>query len=149
MERRSLNVKQSKEVYKQNRDRVMVKQCYENIYKIVTAHPAPFKDGRWRVAYGYMDSGCPGLLLRHCFILDKYGRVIDPTMVAVRNKLKAEFGDYKDHWPNYYVMYSFSDISEYVDVILGEKKYSFDKFLRSHDEVARKWAGENGFALAG
>lgn len=149
MEEHSLNVGQSKELYRKNPNKVVVKQCYENVYKIVTSYPAPFREGRWKVAFGYMDSGVAGLLLRHCFILDEFGRVIDPTMVAVKNKIKAELGADNEPWPHYYVMYSFSNIMEYIDVMLREKKFSFEKFLRPYDEAAWVWAMENGFALAG
>lgn len=149
MGRRSLNIKDSKAAYKKFRTAIAVKKCYENVYNIAIACPQNFTSGRWRIAYGYMDSGVPCLLLRHCFILDDCGRVIDPTIVVARETIQEELGGEKEPWPNYFTMYVFQDIREYIDAFRQEKNMDFRAFLLEYDRKAVAWATETGRILRG
>lgn len=153
MEKYTFNAERSKEIYKKYRSLLEVKQCYANVFRVYTRHNPSANSGRWRVAYGYMTSGIPGLLLRHCFLIDECGRVVDPTILVARDKIRQNCGveDRGDgnKWPTYYAMYIFSDVSEYAGALVHEGKYALEKTLRKYEDEARNWAFENGLVLAG
>lgn len=143
MDKRSLDVKTSRILFRENRDIVKVKQCYENVYRLMSRFPRHFSDGTYRVAYGYIDSGIPQILIRHAFLVDKNGRIVDPTIVASHEKRKEMGLDTKESWPQYYIMHLFPDIYSYTEALLRDERYALIDFMEADDTAARQWMAEN------
>ena len=71
-----LDYDKSKKVYEDFKSEVKIKKCYNNIFNILTLNNATFREGKWKVAYGYTEV-MPLVYCRHCFILDENDKVID------------------------------------------------------------------------
>lgn len=133
-----LNADKSKAVY--DRGRYEMKECYRNIFHAVTKYYSQFASGEWKVAYGYVTS-IPGLLVRHCFIIDEAGEVIDPTIYT---------NPHCDTDRLYYAMYVFENIEKYARAIEREGGYpALCSTMRPCERRAQEWAAEHGFALCG
>ena len=140
MRKHYLDYEKTKEVYKQCKPHIEFKQCYNNVFNIVTDYIAAFRSGEWKVAYGYVEV-MPLVYCRHCFIIDESGKVIDPT-ICTNTEPNINREDL--------VMKVYDDIDDYFSAIERENLYpALDKVLRENDAQAQKWANENGFILTG
>ena len=140
MKKHKLNVELSREVYGYFKDCIKVKECYNNVFNVFDLSIRTFRDGKWKVAYGYVEV-MAGLYCRHCFILDEHGTVIDPTIFTQSEPpLDRE----------YYTMYVFDDVDEYLNAIEGDDLMpALDKYLRERDREAQLWAKEQGIVFVG
>lgn len=140
MRRYEFDIDKSKEVYEYFKDEIKIKECYNNIFNVFTLSPKTFREGKWKVAYGYVEV-MAGLFCRHCFIIDENDKVIDPTNFAQENPPLDR---------TYYVMAVFDDADEYLSAIEQNDLFpALDKYLREKDKQAHLWARENGVILAG
>ncbi len=134
-----LDIEKSKEIYDYFKDCVKVKECYNNVFNVFDLSNKTFREGKWKIAYGYTEV-MAGLFCRHCFIIDENNRVIDPTL----------FAQNEQHERAYYVMYAFDDVDEYLTAIEENDLFpALDKYLREYDKQAHEWAKENGVILVG
>ena len=135
MRKCQLDIEKSREVYEYFKDNIKVKECYNNVFKVFELSQKTFRDGKWKIAYGYVEV-MAGLYCRHCFILDENGKVIDPTIFAqTEQRLQRE----------YYVMAVFDDVDEYLTAIMNDDCMpALDKYFREQDKKAQKWAIDNG-----
>ena len=141
MDKYKLNAEKSKEVYNKNKIAYRMKECYINVFHAVCNNMDKVKTGKWKIAYGYISS-IQNLLVRHCFIIDENDMVIDPTIYATILEHKED--------SDYYVMYVFDNIEEYIYAIESENGYpALDRYLVEHTKQATKWAMKNGFLLVG
>lgn len=69
----------SKEIYESCKQNIAIKECYNNVFNVVTDYIGKFRNGEWQVAYGYVET-MAGFYCRHCFIIDENNKVIDPTI---------------------------------------------------------------------
>lgn len=132
----SLDIEKSKEVYEYFKDNLKIKACYNNVFNIFTLCPKTFREGKWKIAYGYV-SVLANLYCRHCFIVDNEGKVIDPTI-------------YTSSEPNtqreYYVMATFNNTDEYLNAIENDNYMpALENYLRDKDKQAYEWANEKGY----
>lgn len=133
-----LNAEKSKMVY--DRGQYEIKECYTNIFRAVTENYVRFVSGEWKVAYGYV-TAIRGLLARHCFIIDKSGDVIDPTICA---------NPHTNTDRQYYAMYVFENIEKYEIAIEREGGYpALYSTMRPYEKRAQEWAADHGFVLCG
>ncbi|MFP7486445.1 hypothetical protein SFC65_19965 [Priestia filamentosa] len=89
-----LNIQKSKEVYKALSHSIEIKQCYNNVYNVLTSrYRKQFSSRKWKIAYGYLSS-IENIMVRHCFIIDEEGKAIDPTIIATNRLDRAEFPEY-------------------------------------------------------
>lgn len=85
-----LDREESNKLYAIYRDVVKMKECYNNIFNIVSGHYAEYRSriisGDWKVAYGYINvlPDSP-LYTRHCFFVTKEGYAVDPTIVMLED----------------------------------------------------------------
>lgn len=135
-----LDVDMSREVYEYYKDNIKVKECYNNVYHVFEFNIEKFRNGKWKVAYGYMEV-MAGLYCRHCFILDENGNVIDPTVfTSSEPQLQRE----------YYVMAVFDDVDEYLTAIENNDYMpALNKHLLARDIKAQMWARNNGVIFVG
>lgn len=134
-----LDVEQSKAVYSDCKPLMQMKMCYNNVFHVVTDYITKFRNGEYKVAYGYM-TVFDNVLCRHCFIIDNNDKVIDPTI----------FAGSCDTGREYYAMKIFDDIDVYLSAIEEENYYpALDRYLKTENKQAIKWADENGFILTG
>ena len=140
MKKHQLNVEQSKAVYEHCKQHILIKHCYNNVFETVTDYISKFRNGNWKVAYGYVEV-MAGLYCRHCFILDSDGGVIDPTIYAQSEPpLQRE----------YLVMTVFDDVDEYFNAIERDDYMpALDSYLKDDDKQACEWAKNNGYVLVG
>lgn len=140
MKKHKLDAELSQEVYEYFKEHIQVKSCYNNIFNILTLSNKTFREGKWKVAYGYTEV-MPLVYCRHCFILDEYGTVIDPTIYTQSEPpLQRE----------YYVMYVFDDADEYLNAIESDNLMpALDRFLREQDKQAQMWAIKNNMIFVG
>ena len=133
-----LDVDASREVYDLYSDNINGKMCYNNVYHVFESNQKPFRDGKWKVAYGYAEV-MAGLYCRHCFILGENNKVIDPTVFAQQEpQLQTEHREY-------YVMAVFDDVDEYLTAIENNDYLPIlDKHFLAYDIKARQWAQNNG-----
>ena len=134
------DAEKSKEVFDISEKQIQVKQCYNNVFRVVTDNIHKFKSNQWRVAYGYTNI-LDNILCRHCFILDENNKVIDVTVYA-KSTLDLD--------RKYYVMKIFEDINTYFDAIEKDEFYpALEFYLRAENKKANEWAMQNGFILTG
>lgn len=140
MRKHNLNVELSREVYEDFKDCIEPKMCYNNVFSVFDVNNKTFREGKWKVAYGYVEV-MAGLYCRHCFILDENGVVIDPTIYTQSEPpLQRE----------YYTMYVFDDVDEYLMAIEdNDLMPALDKYLREQDKQAQIWAREQGIFFIG
>ena len=135
-----LDIETSKEVYDYFKSQIKVKECYNNVFNIFTLSPKTFRDGKWKIAFGYTEV-MPLLYCRHCFIIGENGKVIDPTIYTQSNPQLNR---------DYYVMAVFDDTDEYLNAIESDDLMpALDKHLRVQDKQAQEWAKENGMIFIG
>lgn len=141
MRKCQLDIEKSQEVYDYFKDIIEIKKCYNNVFSVFELSPKHFREGKWKVAYGYAEV-MAGLYLRHCFILDEHGAVIDPTAFA-----KADPQLQREH-REYYVMAVFDDVDEYLTAI-EENDYmpALERYLFVQDVKAHHWAKEKGIVF--
>ena len=136
----SLNMEKSKELYKQHKRVIKQKECYNNVFRVISAHWNKLQSGEWKVAYGYMTL-LENLLCRHCFVLDENNEVLDPT-IFTHTLVDAE--------KQYFVMKLFNDPREYLEALEWEEGYpALSSTLHQCEKSAWNWAMENGFILTG
>lgn len=140
MRKHTLNVELSREVYEHFKDCIKVKECYNNVFNVFDLSNRTFREGKWKVAYGYVEVMAE-LYCRHCFILDEHGTVIDPTIYTqTEPPLQRE----------YYVMCVFDDVDEYLTAIEKDDLMpALDKYFRERDRQAQMWARENNMIFVG
>ena len=135
-----LDVEQSRAVFEDCKSRLAMKECYNNVFYVVTDYISKFRKGEWKVAYGYM-TVFENVMCRHCFIIDEKGEVIDPTIFTTPNI-------YTDR--QYITMKIFDDISDYFTAIEQADYFpALDKALKENEAQIQKWANKNGFILTG
>ena len=134
-----LDYDKSKEVYEYFKNEVKIKECYNNVFNILTLSNATFREGKWKVAYGFTET-IPLVYCRHCFILDENDKVIDPTL----------FTNSEQPHRQYYVMYAFDNVDEYLNAIeLDNLMPALDNYLREQEKTAYEWAKTEGIVLFG
>ena len=140
MRKCQLDIEKSREVYEYFKDNIKVKECYNNVYHIFELSLKTFREGKWKIAYGYVEV-MAALYCRHCFILDEHGNVIDPTVFAQEEQnLERE----------YYIMAVFDDVDEYLTAIENNDYMpALNKHFLVRDIKAQKWARENGVIFVG
>ena len=142
MEKLTLNIEQSEQLYRKGRKHYEPKMCYMNIYNMAYSldNYARFQSGKLKIAYGYKSS-VANLLVRHCFVINDAREVIDPTLFCQPEP---------DVNSVYYVMYEFPTMKDYWAALEKEGYYpALLSFLRSHNALAHQWAQANGFILYG
>lgn len=136
----ALDKEKSKEIYDYFKDRITVKECYNNVFNVVSASPKTFRSGKWKAAYVYM-TVFENLLCRHCFIIGENGKVIDPTIFAASHIREDR---------QYFTMKVFDDIETFFEAIEQDNYYpALDRYLKDDSKAAQKWAAENGYILTG
>lgn len=137
---KNLDIEKSKAVFEYCKSRLAMKECYNNIFKVVTDYISKFRNDEWKVAYGYV-TVFENVMCRHCFIIDEKGEVIDPTIFTT---------PHIDTDRQYITMKIFDDIDDYFNAIEQENYFpALDKTLRENAVQTQKWANENGYILTG
>lgn len=140
MRKCQLDIEKSHEVYEYFKENIKVKQCYSNVYNVFELSPKTFREGKWEIAYGYVEA-LAGVYCRHCFILDEHGKAIDPTVFAQTEPLLQS---------EYYVMAVFDDMDEYLTAIVeNDYMLALDKYFKEQDRQAQQWAREKGIIFIG
>lgn len=139
MEKYFLDEKLSFSIYADNKFKIVAKDCYHNIFKLISNFRKKFVFGEWKIAYGYVSS-VDNIFCRHCFIL--FGdKVIDPTVYATKLDNSNRV---------YFVFRKFNTLDDYLDAIETENGYpALNGVLRKDDMRAQKWALDNGYIFLG
>lgn len=140
MEQHFLNAELSEAVYKKYKRGIKAKECYTNVFFLLSKEFSKFESGEWRVAYGFVSSiDC--IYCRHCFILERDGLVIDPTMFASERDNSERI---------YFVMKTFERTEDYISAIDSENGYpALGRYLRRIEMEAQSWGAENGYLFIG
>lgn len=140
MDRYELNIEQSKRVYEECKPYIELKMCYNNVFHCVTDFISKFRSGKWKVAYGYVET-MAGVLVRHCFIIDEHDKVIDPTVCTITDP---------DYNKAYLLLKAFDDVDEYLTAIEQDKFMpALENYLKDDTKEAYKWAENKGYILIG
>ena len=140
MEQHFLNTELSETVYKKYKRHIKAKECYTNIFFVLSKEFSKFESGEWRIAYGFVSS-IDSVYCRHCFILERDGQVIDPTMFA---------SDRDTSNRTYFVMKVFDKVKDYISAIDEENGYpSLAKYLWCVESKAQAWGLKNGYLFIG
>lgn len=133
----SINYNKSEKLYEKYKNIIKNKECYTNVFYLISKNQKNFIIGKWKVAYGFVHIS-DNIYCRHCFILET-NDVIDPTVFTLKNRSENR---------NYFVSKIFNNIDEYLDAINDEKGLpSLLNFLKCEDEQAMKWAKENEYTF--
>ncbi|MNN23979.1 hypothetical protein D3C81_1373930 [compost metagenome] len=138
-----LNEEESKRVYEACKAYMENKMCYHNIFHAVCRFPREIASGEWKITYGYMTS-IRNIMVRHCFLVNRQGEVIDPTMYTHERLL--------DTLPEYVPFYRFINYERYMAAIEANENYPD---LWNHPQVRRhdkhfeesQWVKDNGVFL--
>ena len=134
-----LNKEESLKLYNKHQDKIEPKDCYINIFNILTIYPQNFHSGEWMIAYGYVSS-IENVYCRHCFVLAG-DEIIDPTLFST---------DRDNSSRTYYLFKVFDSVGEYLEALDSEKGYpALTKHLHKEDSEALKWAQQNGYLFIG
>lgn len=140
MEKHELNFAGSQRVYKSAPRKFAAKDCYHNIFRLMQMEEYNFRHGTWKIAYGYMRS-IENVYVRHCFVLDQNGLVIDPTLFTHTEKSEL---------PHYYVFAVFNRMEEYLSALESDHyNPALKSYLREYDVCATMWGIEQGLAFIG
>lgn len=132
MKKYTLNYELSKTIYEKCRHLITPKECYNNIFHILTQYPIKFQSGEWKIAYGYVSS-VQNIYCRHCFILSD-DKVIDPTLCVREN----------DKNNTYFAFKIFDNVNEYFSALDDEGNFpALMLNLQKEDKKAQQWAQEN------
>lgn len=140
MEQYSLNAELSEAVYNKYKRHIKAKECYTNIFFLLSKEFSKFESGEWRIAYGFVSSiDC--IYCRHCFILERDGLVIDPTMFASDRDISERA---------YFVIKVFERVEDYISAIDVENGYpALGRYLLRAEQKAQEWGCENGYLFIG
>lgn len=140
MELHFIDTKASERIYKSYKSHMKPKECYTNIFFLLSKNYSMFESGEWRIAYGFISSlDC--IYCRRCFIIEHDGKVIDPTVYA-HERDNSE--------TTYFVMKVFENIDDYIAALNSENNYpSLGKYLRKEEMKAQRWATDNGYLFIG
>ena len=138
MRKYKLDYDKSKEIYKSCKSHIKIKECYNNIFNVVTDYISNFRSNKWKVAYGYTEV-MPLLYCRHCFIIDENKNVIDPTICTNANpNINRE----------YITIKIFDDIDEYFTAIERENYMpALDYYLKENAKTTQNKANKKGYIL--
>jgi hypothetical protein len=140
MEQHFLNTELSETLYNKYKRHIKAKECYTNIFFLLSKEFSKFESGEWRIAYGFVSSiDC--IYCRHCFTLEKDGMVVDPTMFSAERDTTQS---------TYFGMKVFDELKEYISAIDAENGYpSLAKYLWSVEMKAQAWGNKNGYFFIG
>lgn len=142
MKTHKLDYEKSREFFAKTARDVRPKECYRNIFHASIRCLDDFIKGDLRIAYGYMQS-LENVYVRHCFILDKEDRVIDPTIFCYeRDEEKARKTEY--------ISFAVLSMEEYAK-LLEENSYYPDlcMVLRDEETQAIQEAFKKGLLFVG
>ena len=157
----SLNIEDTLAAFQQCMEGIQIKECYTNVFCVFNHFFQKFRDGYWRVAYGYVKIFLDKpLYCRHCFILDKDNRVIDVTLPALlrhRGELDLEnettfsvLEQVQKDSSNYLVMKVFDKPNEYLNAIENENLFpALTSTLMSEEIKMGQWAMLHNLMLCG
>lgn len=108
-----LNEELSKSIYFSNQELIVKKECYNNIFRLISSDIdilSMISKRAWKIAYGSMlvSPEIP-IQVRHCFLLDENNQVIDPTLINLQKDTDGIF---------YHVAFTFDSMAAYTDAIL-------------------------------
>lgn len=127
----TINYDKSLKIYNQNKELFNIKECYKNIFNLVSAHPSFFKEMKVCYGYLYIDKS---LWCRHCFALYK-DSIVDPTCVLLSKNNKNN---------KYTIFKIFNNLDDYLDAIKENDLYvDLDFLLREEDNKLKKDMLEN------
>lgn len=112
MKTNKLNLSESKKVYRAYEDLIKPKECYKNIFNLFMELDE-LREGKWNVAYGYMPC-LDNIFVRHCYIINENGEVIDPTAMIYNKKKDGEE----------YLTFAILGRDEYIDILWEDEGYA-------------------------
>jgi hypothetical protein len=134
-----LNIELSRQVYENLNDLIEPKRCYDNVWFVTTyGNRNEFRTGEWKIAYGFVKA-IDRLLVRHCFIVNDNGEVIDPTIVST--------GSFKEDDDHYYISYALLNLKEYHKLIEKDRNPTLFTTLRDKEKLAREWGNDKDIIL--
>jgi hypothetical protein len=138
-----LNKELSRQVYETCSNNILPKHCYNNVWEVFEEYTECFREGDWKVAYGYVHA-TRNMMARHCFIVNSKGEAIDPTLYTL-----SFFDENKE--PEYdHVSFTLLDFDEYLTVLAkNDNQPSLFFAFRTREENAHKWAMNNGMVFMG
>lgn len=138
-----LNHEKSMSVCNKMGNEIQMKECYSNVFRATTHFHENFENGDWKVAYGYIQAieNNP-LMTRHCFIVDKNGFAIDPTLMTTSSYKKGQN-------KKYITFFIFESVDEYLEAVASNDYIPdlIQPFWKYENEVSEPWAHENGLLL--
>jgi hypothetical protein len=137
-----LNIELSKEVFQNCSHCVRPKECYNNVFNVLSYHSERFRTGEWKVAYGYVNiiKDQP-MMARHCFIVTSDGEAIDPTIISTST--------FKEDDEKRYMSFKvFDSMEDYLDSIESNNNNPF-LFNHPSEDHAIEWAKTNNKFLIG
>ena len=130
-----MNLDKSKEVFNRCKGFMRLKECYTNIFYAVAEYfHDNFKTDKWRVAYGYMQS-VENIYVRHCYIVDDEGNVIDPTAVLVKDNM-ARYS-----YPKDYLTFAILPTKDYIKLVKENDGFvGLERVFRQKENEAMEYA---------
>ena len=137
-----LNVELSREVFNKCKDYIESKGCYNNVFNVIQYYSRNFgKDGDWKIAYGFMKS-VRNIMVRHAFIIDKDGRVVDPTII------RSPY--FKDDDSIFYITFKIFEYDEYINALINnDNQPDFYNVFTEEESQAREWGFKRGLICTG
>jgi hypothetical protein len=134
-----LNSPISRVVYEDCKRWIEMKYCYHNVFNVIThGYGSKFHKNQWKIAYGYV-TAVENLMARHCFIIDEYGDVIDPTLINSKSQKHRE-----------YVSFKILTFEEYMETLTKhDNQPSLFGAFRKEEKLANEWSRENNVVLFG
>ena len=99
-----IDFKKSLQIFNESKQLLQIKECYKNIFNLVSIYDEFFKE--WQACYGYLQLK-DNLWCRHCFILNN-DKIIDPTLFLTKNNIKNS---------KYVIFKIFNNLDNYLQAI--------------------------------
>ena len=138
IKKHNLDLERSQTVYEQCADDIRIKECYANVFRVAYHFPEQFMLGEWKIAYGYMQV-FEKLYVRHCFIVNDAGWVIDPTSCL--------FSKNKD---TVYLSFTTLNYDEFFNLVIDHDfRPALEKAFPEEEKAAWEYAKENDLFFIG
>lgn len=142
--KRYIDKEQSLKIYERNKEYIQKKECYSNVFRVITNDPfviKKIKSEEWMIEYGYINI-TDNLYTRHAYLVDTASeKVIDPTMPVYD-------GFEQEEAKHYYRLHQFK-YNDYLDAILKESNMpALTKHLWKKDlSMQKKMMEQNMFCI--
>lgn len=123
------DVVQSRLLHDEFKKCIRLKECYDNVMRIMFLDNFHENEHAYQIAFGYMScESVENLYFRHAFFVSEDGKVIDPTLPEKEKK---------------YYIFAMMSFSDYFGRVAEEQSSDLTRNLMQSDQAIKEWLQTN------